>query len=156
MHSASHMQFRAAKPEDAGAIRDVVRAAYARWIPIIGREPRPMVADYERAIREHQIDVMVTGSRILGLIETMLREDHLWIENIAVMPEDQGKGLGRQLLAYAERKADEAQCAEIRLLTNAAFEANISLYEKAGYVIVKQEPFMGGTTVYMSKALTRQ
>ncbi len=150
-----HVQFRAAKPEDAGAIRDVVRAAYARWIPMIGREPRPMVADYDRAVREHRIDVMVSGSVIVGLIEMMLREDHLWIENIAVRPEDQGRGLGRQLLVHAERQAIEAGCAEIRLLTNAAFEANVALYEKTGYVIVKSEPFMGGTTVYMTKTITR-
>jgi ribosomal protein S18 acetylase RimI-like enzyme len=114
-----------------------------------------MVADYDRAVREHRIDVTVSGSVIIGLIEMMRREDYLWIENIAVRPEDQGRGLGRQLLLHAERQAIEAGCVEIRLLTNAAFEANVALYEKTGYVIVKSEPFMGGTTVYMTKTITR-
>lgn len=36
---------RTALPEDAIAIRALVRAAYARWVPVIGREPRPMQAD---------------------------------------------------------------------------------------------------------------
>ncbi|MGO4705888.1 GNAT family N-acetyltransferase [Microvirga sp. 2MCAF38] len=134
-------------------IREVVRSAYAKWIPVIGREPRPMNADYERAVQEHQIDLMYIGSRMVGLIETMLRDDHLWIESVAVGPSDQGKGLGRQLLAHAECKAIEAGCPEIRLLTNAAFEANVALYEKTGYLIVEREPFMGGITVYMSKKL---
>ncbi|WP_246205657.1 GNAT family N-acetyltransferase [Microvirga arsenatis] len=136
-------------------IRDVVRAAYARWVPVIGREPRPMAVDYDQAVREHWIDVISIGPRIVGLIQMMLREDHLWIENVAVRPEDQGRGLGRQLLAHAERRAIEAGCTETRLLTNAAFEANVALYERTGYVIVKREPFMGGTTVYMSKSLGR-
>ena len=114
-----------------------------------------MKADYERAVREHQIDILYIDGRMVGLIETMLRSDHLWIENIAVRPDSQGKGLGRQLLAHVERKAAEAGWAETRLQTNAAFEANVALYTRAGYSVDRREPFMGGTTVYMSKKLTR-
>jgi GNAT superfamily N-acetyltransferase len=149
------MELRRAGRQDAGMIRDLVRAAYAKWIPILGREPMPMKADYERAVREHQIDILSIDGRMLGLIETMLRPDHLWIENIAVRPDSQGEGLGRQLLAHAERKAGEAGYVEARLLTSAAFGANIALYTSIGYVVDRQEPFMGGTTVYMSKKLTR-
>ena len=38
---------------DATSIRSLVRDAYAKWVPVIGREPRPMVADQEAAIRDH-------------------------------------------------------------------------------------------------------
>lgn len=145
--------FRLARPDDAVMIRDVVRAAYAKWIPVIGREPRPMHADYERAVRDHRIDLMFVGSELVGLVEMILREDHLWIENVAVRPENHGRGFGRQLLAHAERTTVAAGRTEIRLLTNEAFEANVALYEKAGYAIVRREPFMGGTTVYMAKTL---
>ena len=153
MCSEISKEFRPAKPEDAGLIRDLVRAAYAKWVPIIGREPQPMKADYERAIREHQIDMLYVACTFVGLIETMLQPDHLWIENVAVRPESQGHGLGRQLLALAERKAVEAGCGELRLLTNDAFTANVALYSRAGYSVDRREPFMGGTTVYMSKKL---
>src|SRR3546814_4807225 len=111
------VEFRTARSEDAGMIQDVVRSAYAKWVPLIGREPRPMNADYERAVQEHRIDLMYLGLRMVGLVEMMLRDDHLWIENVAVRPEDQGSGLGRRLLAHAERKAIEAGRAETRLLT---------------------------------------
>ena len=114
-----------------------------------------MVADYEQAVRDHRIDLMSAGSKMVGLIETMLRDDHLWIENVAVQPEHQGRGFGRLLLARAEHQALEAGRREIRLLTNAAFESNVTLYEKAGYAVVNREPFMGGTTLYMSKDLGR-
>jgi GNAT superfamily N-acetyltransferase len=92
---------------------------------------------------------------MVGLIETIHHPDHLWIENLAVRPDRQGKGLGRLLLAHVERKAVEAGRAEARLLTNAAFEANVALYTRGGYSVHKREPFMGGTAVYMSKKLTR-
>jgi GNAT superfamily N-acetyltransferase len=114
-----------------------------------------MKADYERAVLAHQIDILSIDGRMVGLIETMLRSDHLWIENIAVRPDSQGKGLGRQLMLHAERKAVAAGHAEIRLLTSAAFEANVALYTRLGYLVDRREPFMGGTTVYMSKQLAR-
>ena len=42
---------RRATPADASAVRDLTRAAYARWVPVIGREPGPMNADYDLAVR---------------------------------------------------------------------------------------------------------
>ena len=33
---------RRATPRDAEAVRALTRAAYAKWVPLIGREPRPM------------------------------------------------------------------------------------------------------------------
>jgi ribosomal protein S18 acetylase RimI-like enzyme len=83
----------------------------------------------------------------------MPREDHLWIENVAVAPEAQGQGLGRLLLAHAEHRASEAGYPETRLVTNGAFEANLSLYGRLGYRVDRQEAFMNGTAVYMSKRL---
>ena len=83
----------------------------------------------------------------------MLAEDHLWIENVCVAPQAQGRGIGRLLLELAERKAVEAGRLELRLLTNGAFEANVSLYKRHGYIVDREEPFMNGMTVYMSKRL---
>jgi GNAT superfamily N-acetyltransferase len=144
---------RPAHPHEAEAIRAVVRAAYARWMPVIGREPLPMAADYERALREHRIDVAVEAQRIVGPVETIPRADHLWIQNVAVEPRLQGRGVGSRLFAHAEDAARGLGLAELRLLTNGAFAANIALYRRLGYGIDREEPFMGGTTVYMSKRL---
>jgi ribosomal protein S18 acetylase RimI-like enzyme len=149
----SSIRFRPAEPADAVAIRDIVRAAYAKWVPMIGREPLPMRADYDKAVAEHPFELAVAEGRIVGMIETLLADDHLWIENVCVAPEAQGRGIGRLLLERAERKAFEAGQSELRLLTNGAFEANVSLYKRHGYVIDREEPFMGGMTVYMSKRL---
>lgn len=145
---------KSAKPTDVDTIRAIVRAAYSKWVPIIGREPRPMVADYESAIERHQFGLLQVGDDIVGLIETDLKSDHIWIENIAVKPEEQGKGYGSILIAHTEMLAAEAGVGEIRLLTNEQFESNIALYAKASFTIDGKEPFMGGTTVYMSKKLT--
>jgi GNAT superfamily N-acetyltransferase len=148
-----NVEIRPAVLADAAGIRELTRAAYAKWVALIGREPLPMQADYERAVAEHTIDLLIDDGALAGLIETILRPDHLWIENVAVAPERQGRGYGRLLLAHAEKGALEAERFEIRLLTNQAFAANLALYAKLAYAIDRTEPFRGGTTVHMSKRI---
>jgi hypothetical protein len=73
--------------EDAAAIRDLTRAAYTKWLPVIGREPKPMGADYDAAVRRHHIDLLFRNGELVGLIEMIARTDHLLIENVAVAPD---------------------------------------------------------------------
>jgi ribosomal protein S18 acetylase RimI-like enzyme len=152
MPNSARLQIRRAGPSDADAVRRLTREAYARWIPVIGREPLPMKADYDKAVREHAIDLLQADGELVALIEMIVRTDHLYIENIAVSPQHQGRGLGRHLLGHAEAQAAQAGVAELRLLTNQAFASNVRLYQSVGYAIDRTEPhFGGGTTVYMSK-----
>jgi GNAT superfamily N-acetyltransferase len=153
MRGASNFEIRPAVLEDAAGVRALTRAAYAKWVALIGREPLPMQADYERAVAEHTIDLLIVDDALAGLVETIVRPDHLWIENVAVAPEQQGRGFGRLLLDHAERRAIHAGRPEIRLLTNQAFAANLELYARRGYIVNRTEPFRGGTTVHMSKRI---
>jgi hypothetical protein len=43
-------QLRRATTADVANVRALARSAYAKWIPLIGREPMPMIADYDRAL----------------------------------------------------------------------------------------------------------
>lgn len=144
---------RPARPEDAEAIRALVRAAYARWVPVLGREPRPMQADYAAAVLAHEFALVEEAGELVALIEMEARADHLWIENIAVAPGRQGGGLGRALLGLADERARALGLAEIRLLTNGRMEANRRLYARCGYEETLEEPFMDGTVVYLRKRL---
>ena len=56
---------------DAVRVRELSRAAYAKWVPLIGREPLPMAADYDRAVVEHIIDLLEENGQLLALIETI-------------------------------------------------------------------------------------
>jgi ribosomal protein S18 acetylase RimI-like enzyme len=146
---------RRAEESDVEIVHQIVRAAYSKWISIIGREPTPMTSDFNKAVREHDIYLAIFAGDVVGLIEIRLHADHLWIENVAVHPLRQGIGIGRRLLSHVESKATQAEIGEIRLQTNEAFEANITLYAALGYEIDRREPFMGGKTVFMSKKLWR-
>ena len=150
---APSITIRAARPADTEMVRALVRDAYAQWVPVIGREPMPMKADYDQAVRDHAIDLLYAGDQMVGLIEMILDDDHLYIENIAVAPAFQGRGFGQILMAHAEEVATRGRLPEIRLRTNAAFTRNIAIYRLLGYGFGREEPFLGGTTVHMRKRL---
>lgn len=150
---AGDAEIRRATAEDAGAIRELTRAAYAKWVPVIGREPLPMAADYDAAVRDHLIDLLHVGGEIVALIEIILAVDHLLIENVAVAPAFQERGYGRRLMAHAEQLAVLLRRGEIRLYTNKLFDANVRLYLRLGYRVDREEAFSGGVVVHMSKAI---
>jgi ribosomal protein S18 acetylase RimI-like enzyme len=142
---------RRANAADAAAIAALTRAAYAKWVDVIGREPLPMQVDYAEALTRHRFDLIERDGRLLGLIETAADGDFLLIINVAVDPGAQRQGLGGQLLHLAERLAGEAGLAGLRLYTNARFAANISFYERLGFVREREAPLNGGVAIYMTK-----
>jgi ribosomal protein S18 acetylase RimI-like enzyme len=147
------LELRQATPADAAAIRALTREAYAKWVPLIGREPKPMTADYEEAVAKHRFDLLYLDGMLAALIETIREADHLLVENVAVSPAFQGRGLGRKLMAHAEALARASGFAEIRLYTNQRFAENIELYRRLGYRVDREEDVKVGIVVHLSKPL---
>ncbi len=146
---------RLAQPEEHEAVAAVVDAAYSKWIPVIGRKPRPMIADYQKLTADGVIYVIAPEDEILAVLVIWPVEDAMWIENICVHPDQQRGGVGKALMDFAESKAAEANLKMMRLLTNAKFEVNIAYYLKLGYVETRREPMDdGGQVVYMHKELS--
>jgi ribosomal protein S18 acetylase RimI-like enzyme len=145
------VELRQAGAVDAPAIRKLTREAYAKWVPIIGREPKPMIADYAQAVLDHRFDLLYRAGTLVAVIETVPRIDHLLIENLAVSPSFQGRGFGRRLMAHAECLAAASGFGELRLYTNKHFGENIRFYRKLGYRVDREEAYKGGFVVHMSK-----
>ncbi len=146
---------RQAVETDAAAILALTRSAYAKWVPLLGREPTPMYRDYDQALRQDRVDMLYADGELAGIVHTIRKPDYLEIWNVAVHPAYQGRGFGRRLLAHGEALAASLGYDEIRLYTNKAFAENIALYLRVGYVIYLEEPFKEGFTVYMKKPLVR-
>jgi len=150
--------FRRATAADAGTVRDITHAAYTKWIAVIGRQPKPMTADYDKAVAAHVIDLLEEDGRTIALIEVIPKLSfepvHLLIENVAVMPERQGEGIGGVLLERAQTMARSYGVNELRLYFNAKFAANHLFYARRGFVEFMREPHpAGGETVHMKKSL---
>lgn len=146
-------ELRQAVSEDAAAIRALTRAAYAKWVPVIGRKPKPMLADHAAAIRDHMVELGSQDGRIVGLIELIPATDHLLLENIAIDPTAQGRGIGRRLMQRVEEHAVDMNLPLVRLYTNKAFATNLDFYRRLGYAVEREEPFKEGFTVYFAKVL---
>lgn len=146
-------ELRLATAADAEAIGELTREAYAKWVPLIGREPQPMTQDYTWAVAAHRFDLIEADGRLAALIETTPQGDELLIVNVAVRPVFQGRGYGVRLLKLAEQIAAEAGLRGVRLYTNKRFGKNIALYRSLGYVVEREEEIAIGTLVHMTKAL---
>ncbi len=146
-------EFCRAAPEEAPAIRALVRAAYAKYVVKLGREPKPMTADYEAAVRDHQVWLLRVDGQPVAVLELVPGSDHMLIENVAVREDQQGHGIGRKLMLFAEQEAVQQGYGELRLYTNEAMEGNVGRYQAMGYRETRREPIGKSFTVHMSKPL---
>ena len=118
---------------------------------MIGRAPKPMLADYDQAVREHRIDPLLVGAELAGLIETVNQGDRLLIENVAVAPAFQGRGHGRRLLEHAERLAGSLGCRRSSSIRSSDLPRTSTSMRSRGYTIDREEPITDGVIVHMKK-----
>ncbi len=93
---------RRATAADLPAIKVIIDAAYAKYLTRMDRPPGPMLRDYGPSIEEGT--TWVTGSPVTAVLTLYPRDCHLLIENIAVHPGAQGRGLGRALMSSPSRR----------------------------------------------------
>ena len=145
------MDPRPATAADLPAIREVVTAAYARYLSRMDRPPAPMLADYGAAVGAGRL--WVTGRPVTGLIELTEAGDALHVGNVAVHPGSQGTGLGRLLMDFAERRAILLGHTRLSLYTNEVMTENQAIYTHLGYREVGRHADDGYRRVYMEKLL---
>lgn len=147
-------RIRRASPADEARLRALQKRAYVKYVPRIGAEPQPMAEDAASLLRDYEVWV-VDGAEdgLAGALVLRQADDHLLIWSVAVDPTQQGAGLGRRLLDFAEQQALARGLSEIRLFTNAQFTENRALYAHLGYVETGIESYDGRDLVHMAKAL---
>jgi ribosomal protein S18 acetylase RimI-like enzyme len=145
---------RRARIDDLPQIHVVVDRAYCVYIDRIGRRPAPMDDDYRAKIAADEVYVAEADGLVVGIVVLIPARDHLLVENVAVDPGFQGRGIGRALMAHAERHAREHDLDELRLYTNAAMTENLTLYPALGYREDDRRTEDGFERVFFSKRLT--
>lgn len=144
---------RSARAGEDAAVRDVVHAAYRHYIERIGKPPGPMLDDYARRIADAQAWVLEDAGQIVGILVLEETPGSFLLDNIAVLPERQGKGDGRRLLQFAEAEARRRGFTEIHLYTHALMTENIALYRRIGYAETHRITEKGYDRIYMTKHL---
>ncbi|WP_172372741.1 GNAT family N-acetyltransferase [Sporosarcina jiandibaonis] len=77
--------------------------------------------------------------------------DELYINTICVNPGFRGKGIGSQLLRFAEEVAKETNISKVSLNVETEKDAAIRLYKRSGYEIVSPWTIIGEPFYHMVK-----
>ncbi len=88
----------------------------------------PMRQDYHDVIRDIQVTVVEHEGSIVALLALDVTEEGFLLDNVAIAPPHQGKGLGRALLERAESEAHRQGFGFIYLYTQAIVTESIALY----------------------------
>ncbi|WP_339644057.1 GNAT family N-acetyltransferase [Jannaschia helgolandensis] len=145
---------RKASVSDAPAIRDCTNQAYARYIPVIGRKPAPMVADFKAQIAAGSVYV-ATGADgdFQGFIVFFPEDQHILLENVAVLPSVAGQGIGKTLIHFCEDEGRRRGFEIVRLYTNEKMTENLLIYPRLGYDKVARRTEEGFHRIYYEKRL---
>ena len=144
---------RPARAEDAPSVAACVAAAYRHYVARIGMPPGPMTEDYQAVIRDLQVTVTENGDDIVAVLVLALTDEGFLLENVAVVPEHQGRGLGRRLLELAELEARRQGFDSIYLYTNELMTEDQEIYRCRGYTEYAGRTESGLHRVYMRKQL---
>jgi GNAT superfamily N-acetyltransferase len=154
------IELRRATDADAPLMRTLAQIAYGRYVERIGREPGPMTADYAELVREAECWIVsesaphaATELVDIGYLVLRAESDHLLLDNVAVSPDWQGRGVGRQLLVFVEDRARNCGRGEVRLYTHEKMTENIEFYRHHGYVETHRNEQFGFPRVFMTKRL---
>jgi GNAT superfamily N-acetyltransferase len=149
----SEVRIRLARDVEAGEIQALVADAYARYRDRIPVVPAPVTADYATLVSAHACRVAVTEERIEGVLVLWPKGDHLLVENVAVLPAAQGRGIGGLLLERAETEARAAGLPAIRLYTHERMTENLAFYGRRGFVETGRRSEAGFDRVFLEKRL---
>ena len=142
---------RLATDADVPLVEKLVRAAYEPWAERIGFRPLPLDADYQALVAHGQ--VFVTAPDVDGVLVLSSEPDALGVDNVAVRPDAQRRGIGGRLMSYALERAADGDFSTVRLYTHSLMTDNIAWYASLGFVETAREPLPVGERVHMAKQL---
>jgi ribosomal protein S18 acetylase RimI-like enzyme len=150
--AAEQPGLRRATADDLPAIKALIDAAYARYLTRMDKPPAPMSRDYGPSVEAGT--TWVLGSPVAAVLTLYPREDHLYVENVAVDPSAQGRGLGRALMAFAEQEAARLGLGRMALVTHEVMTENQAIYARLGYIEVERRAEDGFRRIHLEKRLT--
>jgi GNAT superfamily N-acetyltransferase len=106
-------------------------------LPIV--EARRIFAKF-RTYPDYHLYVAVDGDEIVGTFAMLIIDNlgHLGatsalVEDVAVRPDQQGRGIGKQMMQFAMERARAARCYKLALSSNLKRDAAHAFYDSLGF-----------------------
>lgn len=142
---------RRAVGDDVPELRRIAEAAYAPYVPRIGRRPAPMDADFAGQTARGLAWVAEVDGEVAGYLVGYPRDADWFVENVAVAPEFQDHGIGRRLMQLAEDEARRCDLLRVALYTNRRMWENAGFYGRLGFQVTHAAEEAGFHRIYMAK-----
>ncbi len=142
-----------ATTDQSSEIRACAEAAYARYIPLMGRKPAPLLSDYDAQTAEGLIHVATKDGHVAGFIVFYPKNGAMLLENIAVHPDYAGHGIGKALIQYCEAEARAQRLSKVQLYTNSKMTENLAIYPHLGFTEIDRRTSDGFDRMFFEKSL---
>lgn len=111
------------------AIKMIARKSFERYVPLIGKLPAPMNAYFSGHVLKGTVFITQSEKNrdsVLGYAIVLQRDGEWLLDNIAVSPEAQGRGVGSALIAACKTFLQKRGVQRYHLHTDEAMEQNLT------------------------------
>ena len=118
------------------AIKLIARKSFERYVPLIGKPPAPMNADFSVHVLKATVFIAQSEKKqgsVLGYAIILKRDGEWLLDNIVVSPEAQGRGVGSALIVACETFLQKRGVQRYHLYTNQTMEQNLACYPEIGF-----------------------
>lgn len=154
VNGSNRTQIRAATVADLAAIIICSDLAFMSFAGYEDSGDVQLAENLQSQILEGSIRLICDGTDVLGYISLWPTADQMFIDTLAVLPMHHRKGLGSQLLAYADFETLRLGLKAITLFTKATMTGNLVFYQSRGYRETGRCDDDGFCRVFYSKAIS--
>lgn len=141
--------------KQAGLIRTILREAHLQNTRNGFRFPayKNSIKRIKNLIRRDRYYLLWVDGNAAGTVAAKKRRNYFEIGSLGVLPSHRGKGFGRELLRYAERKSQKRGATHVVLFTPHHHPTLPAYYRKQGYYQKGTKRLKGELWIRFEKAL---
>lgn len=132
------MEIAIAAPQDAEGILECLRVAFEPYRAEYSAAGFDDTTLDRKSLRRRMRNMTVLVARddsgaVIGTVAFSVQHGEGHLRGMAVRPEQQGRGVGKQLLRIAERMLLSQHCRRVTLDTTVPLQRAMRFYERSGY-----------------------
>lgn len=144
-----------AGPERAAEVRELMLAAFREYDGVLTVPSSAMsetIDDTAGHIAAGGAVLATCDGRLVGSGRFEMRDDHVYIGRLSVLPEFRGRGIGALMMTALEQRGAALGAPEARIGVRTLLPRNIELYTRLGYAITDRYKHPRGEEIIVDMA----